>query len=96
MIPDVSWIKKKEQLTIEAKKTPTRLDDSAFIRGHTVKQLDKQKPKSLKVNISDSVFNKVIGPGSTVPYNKARLKLWGLKVDKIKKFVGKRYGLDHI
>ena len=96
--PDVSWIKKKEKLSLNAMQTPNRYDDSLYIRGHTIKPIQFQGQKNPKVDISDAMFNEIpgIGPGATVTYNKARLKLFGLKVNKIDNFIGRRNKLDHI
>ena len=96
--PDVSWINKKRQLTSKAMTTLNRLDDSIKVRGHTVKTPDVQKIKHPKINISDAMFNEVpnMGPGATIPYNKARMKLFGAKVEKIDKFFGKKSELNHI
>jgi len=95
---NISWIKKKQQLSLDAMKTPNRFDDSIYARAHTVKQRDKQKMKYPKVDISDAMFNKVpgIGPGSHVQFNKARLKIFGEKVNNISNIVGKRKNIDHI
>ena len=95
---DISWIKKRENMNLKALKTPNRLDDSVYIRAETVKPLTKQKTTDSKINISDSIFNNLpqYGPDSVLPYNKARLKLFGPKVEYVDKIVGKRKGIKHI
>jgi len=97
-INNLSWSKEKAKINAEAIRTPNRLDDSVYRRAKTVKPIFQQKLKDPKVNISDAMFNKVpgIGPGATVSYNKARMKLFGLNIKKVDKFVGKRNNLDHI
>jgi len=95
---DVSWIKKKEQLSVDAIDTKNRLDDSIKFRSTTVKKLINQKQTNPKVNISDALFNEVqgFGPASTLPYNKARLKLFKTNVSKVDNIIGKSNKLNHI
>jgi len=94
----ISWIKKVNNINEAAFKTPNRLDDSSSIRGQTVQSINIQTQTDNRVNISDAVFNNVpqFGPGALLPYNKARLKLFGPKVEKIENFIGKRRGINHI
>ena len=97
-MPDVSWIKKKEQLSLNALKTPNRIDDSVSFRGHTIKTIEDQRQKDPKVDISDAMFNNIpsFGPGASVPFNKARLKLFGPKINKVTNFIGPRKEIKYI
>jgi len=97
-LKDISWIEKEENISINAQKTPNRLDDSIRIRAKMIKPINQQGNKDMKVDISDSVFNNMpgFGPGTILPYNKARMKLYGSKLLKINNIIGKRKGLNHI
>jgi len=95
---DVSWIQDINKINLKATQTPNRLDDSVAYRSKIVKPQIEQKEKNPKVNISDSVFNTILSanPGQPLLYNKARLKIFGPRINKVNNIIGKRKGIDHI